>query len=383
MDLTKDELSRYARHLSLPEVGLAGQGKLKSSRVLLIGAGGLGSPLALYLAAAGIGRIGIVDHDNVDASNLQRQVIHGTNDLGRPKVQSAAETIRAVNPGVDVECYQQPFRRDNAMAIAKPYDIVIDGTDNFPTRYLVNDICVLQGKPNCYGSIFRFEGQASVFGLPGGPCYRCLYPDPPPPGAVPSCAEGGVLGVLPGVIGTIQATEAIKILIGQGTTLSGRLLLYDALEMTFREMRIQRDPNCPVCGDRPTITAPVDYDDFCGVSSVEANQNMPEKQTDWDMQPAELKQRLDAGDDLFILDVRKDHEFAICNLAGTLIPLDELPARVSELSQDQEILVHCKMGGRSAKAVHFLRENGFGRVWNLRGGITAWANEVDPEMPTY
>lgn len=382
-DLSPQEYQRYARHLSLPEVGVAGQRRLRAGSVLLVGAGGLGSPLAMYLAAAGVGRLGLVDFDRVDASNLQRQVIHGTKDLGRPKVDSAAEAITDINPHVRVDRYEEPLTSENALRIAEPYQLVIDGTDNFPTRYLVNDICVLQGKPNCYGSVFRFEGQASVFHHDGGPCYRCLYPEPPPPGAVPSCAEGGVLGILPGVIGMIQATEAIKILLGAGSSLSGRLLLFDALEMRFREMRVRRDPGCPVCGEHPSITRPIDYHQFCGVPSAAMSINQPDRQSDWDVQPAQLKQRIDAGDVFTLIDVRQPHEYEICNLDGVLIPLDELPERHAEIPREGDVIIHCKMGGRSSRAVEYLRELGYRNVYNLRGGVLAWAEEIDPNLPTY
>lgn len=381
--LSPQEYARYARHLSLPEVGVEGQTRLKSSSVLLVGAGGLGSPLGMYLAAAGVGRLGLVDFDKVDASNLQRQVIHGSKDVGRSKTVSAAETLADINPHVQVDCYETAFTSSNALQIADPYQLIIDGTDNFPTRYLVNDVCVIQGKPNCYGSIFRFEGQASVFSFDGGPCYRCLYPQPPPPGAVPSCAEGGVLGVLPGVIGMIQAIEAIKILLGIGDNLSGRLLLFDALEMRFREMRVKRDPACPVCGDTPSITQLIDYQQFCGVPSAAHDAGPSEPQSPWDLQPQDLKQRIDSAATFTLLDVRQPHEYEICNLRGTLIPLGELPQRQGELPRDAEIIVHCKMGGRSAKAVQWLRDQGFENVFNLRGGINAWSKEIDPEVPTY
>lgn len=383
-DLTNEQVQRYARHLTLPEVGVAGQKKLRDASILLVGAGGLGSPLAMYLAAAGVGRLGLVDVDVVDFSNLQRQIIHGTKDVGRSKVQSAAETIADINPGVVIDQHHAAFTSTNAMEIAAPYDIVIDGTDNFPTRYLVNDICVLTGKPNCYGSIYRFEGQASVFGYNGGPCYRCLYPQPPAPGVVPSCAEGGVLGVLPGIIGTIQATEAIKIILGIGDTLSGRLLLFDALDMAFREMKVRRDPNCPVCGDRPSIVEPVDYDSFCGVPSSAAAESAKAKpQSDWDVSPLEVKQKRDANEAFVLLDVREPNEYEICHLGGTLIPLGELLSRLNELDTQTQIVVHCKMGGRSTKAVKLLREHGFVDVHNLRGGITAWSEQVDPSVPKY
>ena len=381
--LSPQEYARYARHLSLPEVGVDGQTRLKSSSVLLVGAGGLGSPLGMYLAAAGVGRLGLVDFDQVDASNLQRQVIHGSKDVGRSKTVSAAETLADINPHVQVDCYETAFTSSNALQIADPYQLIIDGTDNFPTRYLVNDVCVIQGKPNCYGSIFRFEGQASVFSFDGGPCYRCLYPQPPPPGAVPSCAEGGVLGVLPGVIGMIQAIEAIKVLLGIGDNLSGRLLLFDALDMRFREMRVKRDPACPVCGDAPSITQLIDYQQFCGTPAAARGAGKSEPQSPWDLQPQDLKQRIDAAATFTLLDVRQPHEFEICNLQGTLIPLHELPQRHGELPRDVEIIVHCKMGGRSAKAVQWLRDQGYENVFNLRGGINAWSKEIDQEFPTY
>ncbi|MEL6107662.1 MAG: molybdopterin-synthase adenylyltransferase MoeB [Planctomycetota bacterium] len=377
MTLSTEEKQRYARHLVLPEVGSEGQEKLKASSILVVGAGGLGSPIALYLAAAGVGRIGIVDFDRVEFSNLQRQIIHGTDDVGKSKVTSAAESIAAINPLVSVECHEQPLSSENAMSIVGAYDIVVDGTDNFATRYLVNDVCVLSGKPNCYGSIFRFEGQASVFGLEGGPCYRCLYPQPPDPGLVPNCAEGGVLGVLPGIVGTIQATEAIKLILDAGKTLSGRLLLFDALEMKFRELKVKPDPQCPVCGDQPSITEPIDYAEFCGVAKKD------DAQSTWDIAPVELKRRLDAGEPMVILDVREPHEYEICHLDGVLIPLGELQQRVDELDATENIVVHCKLGGRSAKAVQLLREAGFADVWNLRGGITAWSDEVDASIPKY
>ena len=381
-DLTNKEIERYARHLSLPEVGKAGQLKLKAASILLVGAGGLGSPLAMYLAAAGVGRLGIVDLDNVDFSNLQRQTIHSTDDVGRPKVQSAAETIAAINPNVQIDQYNEAYTSANAMQIAHPYELIIDGTDNFPTRYLVNDVCVMQGKPNCYGSIFRFEGQASVFGYKGGPCYRCLYPQPPAPGVVPSCAEGGVLGVLPGIIGTIQAIEAIKIILGKGDTLSGRLLLFDALDMRFREMKVRRDPNCPVCGDAPTITELIDYQDFCGMPTPDSEAGKVQEQSPWDVSPADTKERVESGQ-AKLLDVRERNEDELCNLDGQLIPLGELPARASELNREDEIIVHCKMGGRSANAVQFLREMGFDKVFNMRGGIAAWSEQIDPDVPKY
>ncbi|TWU06495.1 molybdopterin-synthase adenylyltransferase MoeB [Stieleria varia] len=375
--LTPQELSRYARHLSLREIGVAGQQRLKASSVLVVGTGGLGSPVALYLAAAGVGRIGLVDFDRVDETNLQRQIIHGTSDVGRSKVDSAAESLAQVNPLITVERYETALSSTNALDIAADYDVVIDGTDNFATRYLVNDVCVLLGKPNCYGSIFGFEGQASVFSWQDGPCYRCLYPKPPPVGMIPNCAEGGVLGVLPGIVGTIQATEAIKLLLEIGDSLSGRLLLFDALEMSFRQLTVKRDSACPVCGDSPTITEPVDYEQFCGVASP----NSP--QSDFDIQPAELKQRIDSGDRMMILDVREPDEFAICNLGGVLIPLGNLAQQHTDLPRTETIIVHCKSGRRSAQAVEQLRALGFPDVWNLNGGILRWAKEIDPSMPSY
>ncbi len=383
--LSKEETARYSRHLIMPEVGLEGQRKLKAASVLLIGTGGLGSPLGLYLAAAGIGRIGLVDFDVVDYSNLQRQIIHGTKDIGRPKIQSAKDRLNDINPYVQVDTYEVALRSDNALEIAKDYDIIIDGTDNFQTRYLANDISVLLGKPNVYGSIFRFDGQASVFyPKAGGPCYRCLYPEPPPPGLVPSCAEGGVLGVLPGIIGTIQATEAIKLIIGQGTSLIGRLLLFDALEMKFKELKLRRNPECPICGDHPTIKELIDYDQFCGITPpVQEEKNT---MNNWEITPTELKARLDRGDKITIIDVREINEWQISNLenyGAKLIPLGEVPARVSEINPDEEIVVHCKMGGRSTKAYGFLKEQGFQNILNLKGGILAWADEVDHSMTKY
>ena len=377
--LNHDEILRYSRHLILPEVGVEGQLELKQARVLCIGAGGLGSPVALYLAAAGVGTLGIVDFDIVDLTNLQRQIIHGTADVGRSKLDSAAETIASINPNIDVRKFETRLTSANALDILRDFDLVVDGTDNFATRYLVNDSCVLLGKPNVYGSIFRFEGQASVFATKDGPCYRCLYPEPPPPGVVPSCAEGGVLGILPGLVGVIQATEAIKLILGSGESLVGRLLMVDALSMRFRELKVRKNPDCPVCGDHPTVTELIDYEQFCGVRGTER----PATATMRDMTPEELKQRLDAGDDLFVLDVREPNEFQICNLGGHLIPLNDLPKRVSELDPSREIVVHCKMGGRSAKAVDFLKQAGFTRVHNLAGGINAWADRIDRTMPKY
>ena len=377
--LSNAEVLRYSRHLLLPEVGTEGQLNLKQARVLCVGAGGLGSPLALYLAAAGIGTLGIVDFDIVDLTNLQRQILHGTDDVGRKKLDSAADTIAAINPNVELRKFETRLTRANAMEIIRDFDIVADGTDNFATRYLINDACVLSGKPNVYGSVFRFEGQASVFAAKDGPCYRCLYPEPPPPGLVPSCAEGGVLGILPGLIGVIQATETIKLILGAGSPLIGRLLLVDALDMRFRELRVRKNPDCPVCGNHPTVTRLIDYEQFCGTRGEEARATA----TIDAMTPEELKQRLDAGDNLFVLDVRDPHEYQICNLGGHLIPLNDLPKRVAELDPAREIVVHCKLGGRSAKAVDFLKQAGFTNVHNLTGGINAWAERVDPKMPKY
>src|SRR5437868_12352093 len=376
-----NELARYSRHLILPEVGIGGQKRLKAASVLLIGAGGLGSPLALYLAAAGVGRIGLAHFDVVDVGNLQRQVLHGTPDVGRPKLHSARDRIQASNPEVRADLYETRLTSANALDIFKPYDVIIDGTDNFPTRYLTNDACVLLKKPNVYGSIFRFDGQASVFFPPHGPCYRCLYPEPPPPGEVPSCAEGGVLGILPGVVGVIQATEAVKLLLGRGDPLIGRLLHYDALGMTFREFKVRRNPKCPVCGDRPTITKLIDYEEFCGVRGQETP---PPPSASGDISVEELKQRIDRGEKVVILDVRNMPEFQICRIPGSvLLPLPELPSRLGELDPEQEMVVHCKSGMRSAKAIAFLKQQGFKRLSNLQGGILAWAERIDPSMPQY
>jgi len=377
--LNNDEVLRYSRHLIMPEVGMEGQLKLKAAKVLTIGAGGLGSPLAMYLAAAGVGTIGVVDFDVVDFTNLQRQIIHGTSDVGRKKLDSAAETLKEINPFVDVRKFELRLSSDNALELFREFDIVVDGTDNFPTRYLVNDACVLTGKPNVYGSIFRFEGQASVLATPQGPCYRCWYPEPPPPGLVPSCAEGGVLGILPGLVGVIQATETVKLILGKGDPLIGRVLLVDALGMKFRELKLRKDPNCPVCGPNRTITRLIDYQQFCGIRGEEA----PVTTTVPEMTVEELKRRLDAKEDLFVLDVREPHEYQICNLNGYLLPLGDLPKRVHELDSSREIVAHCRSGVRSAKAVDFLRQAGFKKVKNLAGGILAWADKIDPKMPKY
>jgi adenylyltransferase/sulfurtransferase len=377
--LTNDEILRYSRHLIMPEVGMEGQRKLKTARVLCIGAGGLGSPLALYLAAAGVGTLGIVDFDVVDFTNLQRQIIHSTADVGRKKLDSAADKLKAINPYINLRTFETRLSSANALELFREFDIVADGTDNFPTRYLVNDACVLTGKPNVYGSIFRFEGQASVFATEEGPCYRCLYPEPPPPGLVPSCAEGGVLGILPGLVGVMQATEVIKLILGKGDPLIGRLLLIDALGMKFRELKLRKNPDCPACGKHPTVTQLIDYNEFCGIRGEEkpVEAGVPE------MQVEELKRRLDAGEDLFVLDVREPHEYQICNINGYLIPLGDLPKRVSELDSSREIVAHCRSGVRSGKAVAFLQQAGFKKVHNLGGGILAWADRVDPKMPKY
>jgi adenylyltransferase/sulfurtransferase len=383
--LSNDEILRYSRHLIMPEVGMEGQQKLKAAKVLCIGAGGLGSPLALYLTAAGVGTLGIVDFDVVDYTNLQRQIIHSTADVGRKKLDSAADKLKAINPFVNLRTFDTKLTSANALDLFRDFDIVADGTDNFPTRYLVNDACVLTGKPNVYGSIFRFEGQASVFATEEGPCYRCLYPEPPPPGLVPSCAEGGVLGILPGLVGVIQATETIKLILGQGDSLVGRLLLVDALGMKFRELKLRKNPDCPACGTHRTITKLIDYDQFCGIRGVESAPASQEK-TEGKMAEIsveELKKKLDNKEDIFILDVREPHEYQICNLNGHLIPLNDLPKRVGELDSSREIVTHCKMGGRSAKAVAFLQQSGFKKVSNLTGGISAWAERVDPKMPKY
>ena len=379
--LSKEEIMRYSRHLIMPEVGMEGQLKLKQAKVLCIGTGGLGAPLGLYLAAAGVGRLGLVDFDSVDLTNLQRQILFDTNDIGRPKIEAAKNRLRNLNPDIQIDTFETRLTSENALDILKDYDIVVDGTDNFATRYLVNDACVILGKPNVYGSIFRFEGQITIFGNPGGPCYRCLYPEPPPPGLVPSCAEGGVLGVLPGIVGAIQAVETLKVIIGKGEPLVGRLLLFDALAMSFRELKLRKNPECAVCGEHPTITKLIDYDEFCGIRGEESAS--PAQATVPEISPRELKSRLDRGDDLFVLDVREPHEFQICNLGGYLIPLGELSRRVNELDSSREIVAHCRSGKRSAEAVEFLRSAGFRKVLNLKGGILAWSDEVDASVPKY
>jgi adenylyltransferase/sulfurtransferase len=380
VELTQPEFARYSRHVVMPEVGVEGQKRLKAAKVLVIGTGGLGSPLALYLAAAGVGTLGLVDFDVVDLSNIQRQILHGTADVGRSKIRSAAAALRNINPEVKLDLYEEMFTSKNAMEIVKRYDVVVDGTDNFPTRYLVNDVCVLLNKPNVYGSIFRFDGQATVFHPAVGPCYRCLYPEPPPPGEVPSCAEGGVLGILPGVIGCIQATETIKLVLGVGEPLIGRLLHYDALNMTFRTFKIRRDPKWAVGAPHPTITGLIDYQQFCGVRGRPA----PEGPKAREVSPAELKKMFDAGERVFVLDVRNPNEFQICRLPNaTLLPLPELPTRFAEVPRDGVVVVHCKSGMRSAKAVEFLAGRGYTNVANLTGGILGWADAVDPGMPRY
>jgi sulfur-carrier protein adenylyltransferase/sulfurtransferase len=378
--LTNEEILRYSRHLIMPEVGMEGQLKLKGARVLLIGTGGLGAPLGLYLTAAGVGKIGLVDFDVVDFTNLQRQVTFGTSDVGKPKTEAAKARLSNLNPDVEIRTYETKLTSENALELFKDYDVIADGTDNFPTRYLVNDACILLGKPNVYGSIFRFEGQVTVFGMPDGPCYRCLYPEPPPPGLVPSCAEGGVLGVLPGIIGSLQAMETIKLILGRGDSLVGRLLLFDALTVKFRELRLRKNSHCPMCGTHRKVHELIDYNEFCGIRGEEEPEldlHVPE------ITPRELKERMDRGDELFILDVREPHEYQICNLKGHLIPLGELPRRVHELDSSHEIVAHCRSGKRSAEAVDFLRKAGFRKVLNLRGGILSWSTEVDPSMPRY
>ncbi|MFA5189803.1 MAG: molybdopterin-synthase adenylyltransferase MoeB [Verrucomicrobiia bacterium] len=380
--LTNEEIRRYSRHLTLPEVGLAGQEKLKAASVLCIGVGGLGSPAAMYLAAAGVGRLGLVDFDVVDETNLQRQIIHGTGAVGRSKLESGCARINDINPNVAVECHAVRLNSENALDIFGRYDVVIDGTDNFPTRYLSNDACVLLKKPNIYGAIFRFEGQASVFAPHlGGPCYRCLFPEPPPPGMVPSCAEGGVLGVLPGIIGVIQATEAIKLILGKGDVLLGRLLLYNALDMKFREMKMRRDPNCPVCGERPAITKLIDYEQFCGVRGEPSMNDQPAGD---EITAVELAAMLKRGEKFALVDVREPDEWAICRIPGaTLLPLSALPQRFGELSKDARIVLHCKGGKRSMKALQFLRQQGYADLKSVKGGIDAWSTDVDPGVPRY
>ena len=376
VDLTREETARYSRHLIMPEVTVEGQRRLKAARVLCIGAGGLGSPAALYLAAAGVGTIGIVDFDEVDLSNLQRQILHGTKDVGRDKVESARDRLRDINPEIDLELHQCRLCSENASQIVSKYDLIVDGSDNFATRYLSNDICVFEAKPNVYGSIFRFEGQTTVFAPHlGGPCYRCLFPEPPPPESVPNCAQAGVLGVLPGIIGTLQAIEAIKLIIGIGEPLIGRLLHFDALKVKFRELNLRRDPQCPVCGDNPTIFSPIDYDQFCGARVDDSTPAVSVQ---------ELKRKMDAREVFQLIDVREAFEYEIARIDGaTLIPLGEIAERTDELERDQPILVHCHSGQRSAQAVRLLQQRGFSNVYNVEGGIDAWSDQIDPNVPKY
>jgi sulfur-carrier protein adenylyltransferase/sulfurtransferase len=388
-ELTTDDLARYSRHILLPEVGVEGQQKLKAAKVLCVGTGGLGSPMALYLAASGIGTLGLVDFDVVDASNLQRQILHSTKDIGRKKLDSAEEKLKALNPALNVVKHETMLTSANALGILKDYDIVADGTDNFPTRYLVNDACVLTGKPNVYGSIFRFEGQASVFATREGPCYRCLYPEPPPPGLVPSCAEGGVLGILPGLVGVIQATEVIKLILGKGDSLVGRLLLVDALNMRFRELKLRKNPECPVCGPHPTVTKLIDYEQFCGIAPAtqETAQEKNVKNGIPQITVKDLKARLDAsqaaGEQVQLIDVREPFEAQIAQIGGKLIPKGDVPNRLSEIDRSREVVVHCKSGGRSQQIAEFLKQSGYEHVVNVAGGITAWSNEIDPSVPKY
>ncbi|MDX8403107.1 MAG: molybdopterin-synthase adenylyltransferase MoeB [Mariprofundaceae bacterium] len=381
--LSAEELARFDRHIILPQVGLEGQEKLKQAKVLCVGTGGLGSPISLYLSAAGVGTIGLVDFDIVEDSNLQRQIAHSTDDIGRPKVESARDKLIGINPFLNVQLHDDGITRGNVREIISQYDLIVDGTDNFPTRYLVNDACVLEGKPLIYASIFQFEGQATVFNHKQGPCYRCLYPEPPPPGLVPSCAEGGVLGVLPGVIGVIQATEAIKIILDQGSSLSGRLLLYDAMDMKFREVKLRRDPSCPACGDNPTIGDVEAYENFCGLPPTEML-DKEEALAEYDITPAQLKQMMDDNPELYVLDVREPHEIEICAIDGTVkIPLGQVAERYPEIPEDRDVVVHCKLGGRSAQAVEFLQSKGYSNVKNLAGGIFRWADDIDPSLTKY
>lgn len=381
-ELNPEEMARYSRHLILPEVGMEGQQRLKAARVLCVGTGGLGSPMAFYLAAAGVGTLGLVDFDVVDASNLQRQIIHSTRDIGRKKLDSAEEKLKALNPAINIVKHETMLTSANALGILNDYDIVADGTDNFPTRYLVNDACVLTGKPNVYGSIFRFEGQCSVFATNGGPCYRCLYPEPPPPGLVPSCAEGGVLGILPGLVGVMQATEVIKLILRKGEPLVGRLLLVDALNMRFRELKLRKNPDCPVCGTHRTVTELIDYQQFCGMAP-QTSEEKKEMNGIPQIGVRELKQRMDAGEDVQLIDVREPYEAQIAQIGGKLIPMNEVPQRLHEIDRHREVVVHCKAGGRSQKVAEFLRQNGYEKVANVAGGITAWSSEIDPSVPKY
>lgn len=381
-NLTHEEILRYSRHLLIPEVGLEGQRKLKAASVLIIGTGGLGSPVALYLAAAGVGRIGLVDYDVVDPTNLQRQVIHSTSTVGRLKVESARARLLDLNPDIQVDIYNQPFTSANAMQIAAPYGLIVDGSDNFPTRYLTNDLCVLTGKPNVYGSVYRFEGQVSVFDARIGPCYRCLFPEPPPPGLVPSCAESGVFGILPGTIGTLQATEALKLILGFGDSLVGRLLLYTATDMSFEFVKLHKNPDCKICGNHPTVTELIDYDAFCGVPGHEVESGSAGKE--WDITPLELDARLKAGARMKLVDVREPHELEISHIEGvTVIPLGQLASRVSELDTKDEIVLICKAGVRSTRGLQILYGAGFRKLHNLKGGMNAWVNDIDPSQPIY
>ena len=379
--LTADDMARYSRHILLPEVGMEGQQKLKAARVLCVGTGGLGSPLALYLAAAGIGMLGLVDFDVVDASNLQRQIIHSTKDIGRKKLDSAEEKLKSLNPALNVIKHEAMLTSANALDIFRDYDIIADGTDNFPTRYLVNDACVLTGKPNVYGSIFRFEGQASVFATKEGPCYRCLYPEPPPPGMVPNCAEAGVLGVLPGLVGVIQATEVLKLILGKGDSLAGRMLLVDALNMHFRELKLRKNSECPACGTKPTITQLIDYEQFCGVTPAAQESNLKNGIPQITVQ--ELKQRIDAGEDVQLIDVREPWEAQLAQIGGKLIPKGDVPNRLAEIDRNREVVVHCKSGGRSQQIAELLKQSGYEKVANVAGGITAWSDQIDPKVPKY
>jgi adenylyltransferase/sulfurtransferase len=381
-ELTTDDLSRYSRHLILPEVGMEGQRRLKAARVLCVGAGGLGSPLALYLTAAGIGTLGLVDFDVVDASNLQRQIIHFTKDIGRKKLDSAVEKLTALNPAIRIVKHETMLTSANALEILKDYDIVTDGTDNFPTRYLVNDACVLTGKPNVYGAVFRFEGQASVFATEQGPCYRCVYPEPPTPGQAPNCAESGVLGILPGLVGMIQATEVIKLILGKGESLIGRLLLIDVLAMRFRELQLRKNPECPVCGSHPTVTELIDYQQFCGIAPEPPKENTLKNGIP-QISVKELKRRIDAGEDVYLLDVREPYEYKIAQIGGKLIPQNEVPQRLAEIDRVREVIVHCRSGVRSQRIAEFLKQAGYPRVVNLAGGILAWADEIDPKVQKY
>lgn len=381
-DLSNEEIHRYSRHLLIPDVGLEGQKKLKAASVLVVGTGGLGSPVLLYLAAAGVGRIGIVDYDTVDFTNLQRQVIHGESRLGDLKTDSARDRMLDINPEIQVDVYSDPLTSENAFEVAEPYDMIIDGTDNFPTRYLINDLSVLTGKPNVYGSIFRFDGQASVFNADGGPCYRCIFPEPPPPGLVPSCAEGGVLGVLPGTIGSIQATEALKLILGIGENLSGKLLLYDALDASFEFVNLEKNPDCKVCSDHPEITELIDYEEFCGMPAHDHEEGTAGEK--WDITASQLEEKLKNGEDIRLIDVREPHEQEISNIEGSeLIPMGEVASRMSELDTADEIVLYCKSGTRSTRALEILASAGFRKVKNLKGGINAWARDVEEDMPIY